>query len=98
MGVEAELQKRVQVGTLRVDDEQLVAAQKLDELLGRLENYKPKRALRGRNSAPNGLYIWGSVGRGKSMLMDMFFEAAVTKKKSRVSEVPTWFPSTGCKP
>ena len=84
MSVEAELQKRVQAGELRADAEQLVAAQKLDELLIRLESYKPKRTLRGRTATPNGLYIWGGVGRGKSMLMDMFFEAAPTQKKTRV--------------
>ena len=30
-----------------------------------------------------GLYIWGSVGRGKSMLMDMFFDALPHKRKRR---------------
>jgi len=84
MSVEAALQKRVKAGALSADAEQLIAAQKLDDLLGRLKNYKPKRSLRGWVSAPNGLYIWGGVGRGKSMLMDMFFEMADTKKKSRV--------------
>jgi cell division protein ZapE len=84
MNVEAELQKRIAAGTLNPDAEQLIAAQKLDRLLVRLENYRPKRTLRGRVPAPNGLYIWGSVGRGKSMLMDMFFEVADTPKKSRV--------------
>ena len=33
---------------------------------------------------PNSLYIWGGVGRGKSMLMDMFYDAIQHSKKRRV--------------
>lgn len=33
---------------------------------------------------PNGLYIVGEVGRGKSMLMDLFFEAAEVPRKKRI--------------
>ena len=35
-------------------------------------------------SAPNGLYIVGEVGRGKSMLMDLFFAAADVRRKQRI--------------
>ena len=34
--------------------------------------------------APKGLYIWGAVGRGKTMLMDLFFEASQVRRKRRV--------------
>lgn len=35
-------------------------------------------------AAPKGLYIWGAVGGGKTMLMDLFHETVATEKKKRM--------------
>lgn len=37
-----------------------------------------------KRPAPRGLYVWGDVGRGKTMLMDLFFRSVPIKAKRRV--------------
>ncbi len=70
---------------LKPDAAQEAAAEKLSALTRALKHYKPGFSLFARKSAPpRGLYIWGDVGRGKSMLMDLFFEAAPVNPKRRV--------------
>ncbi|MCE3520239.1 cell division protein ZapE, partial [Escherichia coli] len=66
----------IAAGELRPDAEQRAAADCLDALAAALE--RPRRGgllarLTGRQTAPRGVYMWGDVGRGKSMLMDLFF-------------------------
>ncbi|MEM6535423.1 MAG: cell division protein ZapE [Pseudomonadota bacterium] len=67
------LQSRVNAGEVTADPAQAEAAVRLDAVLGRLGKARKK----GWFSKPEpaiGLYLWGGVGRGKSMLMDLFFE------------------------
>jgi cell division protein ZapE len=71
---------------LELDAAQLFVARKLDALAAALENWRPRGfELFGRKAAnPRGLYMWGAVGRGKTMLMDDFFARAPTAPKRRV--------------
>ena len=79
----------VAAGELRADAEQSVAARRLAQLQAELES-KPKRGsllwrLTGRKAeAPRGIYLWGAVGRGKSMLMDLFYDHLGITRKRRV--------------
>ena len=74
-------QARLSAGLLSPDPAQAEAAERLDKLARTLA---ATRSWFGGGEKPRGLYIWGAVGRGKSMLMDMFFEAAPVKRKRRV--------------
>jgi len=79
--------ERVNRGQLQHDPAQERAAQMLTLLSARLRNWQPgkKVHLFGRLAPqPVGLYLYGDVGRGKSMLMDIFYAAAPVEKKIRV--------------
>ena len=84
-------------GTLTHDFAQELAAEKLQSLHHALTNYRPDQkserggwrerlglSRRREVEAPQGLYIFGPVGRGKSMLMDIFFATAPIAEKRRV--------------
>jgi cell division protein ZapE len=82
-------------GALLHDATQELAAEKLQSLWKALRNYEPGDkvggwrerlglARRREADAPQGLYIFGPVGRGKSMLMELFFSTAPTGRKRRV--------------
>ena len=78
----------VAAGELRPDPEQRAAAVRLAQLQQELE--APHAAgllgkLFGKKApAPRGLYMWGGVGRGKSMLMDLFHDCLAIPDKRRV--------------
>ncbi|GHC74208.1 cell division protein ZapE [Limoniibacter endophyticus] len=77
---------------IRTDPAQIPVVEALDDLLTRLRGRRISkdgglfgRILR-RRSSPDlvkGLYVYGGVGRGKTMLMDLFFSLAPGKKKKR---------------
>jgi cell division protein ZapE len=81
-------------GDLQPDPMQELAAEKLQSLHNALAGYEPVKGLQGwaarlgfvrrTEEPPQGLYIYGPVGRGKSMLMDLFFEHAPVANKRRV--------------
>lgn len=81
-------------GTIQQDAAQLELAHALDNVLLQVR----ERRLTSKSSALGwlfaskqkspalikGLYIYGSVGRGKTMLMDLFYEQIVAQRKKRV--------------
>jgi len=76
-------------GQLEADPAQESALRTLEKLAAELAFYRPARKaaalgwlVGARENALRGIYIWGSVGRGKTMLMDLFFkETQLTHKK-----------------
>ena len=72
----------VSSGAIEADSAQAEAAEAFAALEERLSSYKPARklSLLGRlfgdksEPPPCGLYVHGEVGRGKTMLMDLFFQ------------------------
>jgi cell division protein ZapE len=86
----AHYQALVSSGAIEADPAQAEAAEAFAALEARLAQYRPvrKQGLFGRLFAdkdeppPRGLYVHGEVGRGKTMLMDLFFQhSAVTHKR-----------------
>lgn len=96
----AALKSRIDSGELLVDEQQTKAVEALEKLYNQVQTYKPKPPGRGNKflsffsnakakarsqNTPKGLYIYGSVGGGKTTLMDMFFDCCNTiEKKKRV--------------
>jgi cell division protein ZapE len=75
-------------GVITSDPAQSVAASRLDGLARRLRKWHRRSGLsallRGAEPAPKGLYIFGPVGRGKTMLMDLFFQSTSFRPKRRI--------------
>ena len=84
---------RTRAGVLEPDPDQALAAEKLQSLYNALIGYRPETGRSGwrdrlglgrrREDPPQGLYLFGGVGRGKTMLMDLFFESVPLAVKRR---------------
>ena len=88
----AHYQELVSSGAIEADAAQADAVEAFAELEARLGSYRParKQGFLGRlfadkgETAPRGLYVHGEVGRGKTMLMDMFFQQSPVAHKRRM--------------
>lgn len=70
-------------GELRTDPAQERAVTRLNTLAQQLGRKPGFSLFRKAEPAPKGLYIWGDVGRGKTLIMDFFFEEAPVARKRR---------------
>ena len=83
------LRAQIAADELETDAAQLAVAARLDMLARQLNNWRPRRSglfslfQRSSEPPPRGLYIYGDVGRGKTMLMDLFFACVGFAPKQR---------------
>jgi cell division protein ZapE len=82
--------ERLRRGEIESDPAQAAVTARLDELASDLAEWRPSKPggfsifRKARPRPPRGLYLHGGVGRGKTMLMDLFFEAVWFEPKRRV--------------
>lgn len=89
MSVRAVYEEELRQRGFQSDPAQLRAIEALERCAQQWSAYKAKRSnplkkLINRPEIPKGVYMFGGVGRGKSFLMDCFFEAVPIKRKTRL--------------
>ncbi len=92
----AQYQQLIQQDVLCEDKAQLAAVAALSTLSNQLVHYQAQkqssssltasvsRLFKAKDLAVKGLYFYGRVGRGKTMLMDLFYQNIELKKKKRI--------------
>ncbi|PWL26104.1 MAG: cell division protein ZapE [Altererythrobacter sp. XM-24bin4] len=88
-GILARYYALIEAGELKADPDQSAAVTRLARLQTDLETVPKRgsvlwRALTRKPDSIEGVYMWGGVGRGKSMLMDLFIETLAIDRKRRV--------------
>jgi cell division protein ZapE len=85
--LEAAYDARLAAGDIRPDPAQEAGLRALvrleNDLAAADAGSNGLKALFKKPEAQRGVYLWGPVGRGKSMLMDLFFETVAVEKKRR---------------
>ncbi len=88
VSVKTAYQDRLAAGELAPDTAQTAAVDALSHLEGELNALSEPgfsaRFLHRKREPPRGVYLYGPVGRGKSMVMDLFFDSAPVARKRRV--------------
>jgi len=83
MSVKRRYNAELHDGAMQTDHAQERAIRKLDALAQALRERRGFSLFRRTQEMPKGIYMWGDVGRGKTKLMDMFFEEAPLTAKRR---------------
>ncbi|CAN1519813.1 COG1485 Predicted ATPase [Burkholderiaceae bacterium] len=89
MSVKANYERELKARGFTTDPAQMRAIDALERCANDWAAYKAKRSnslkkLINRPEIPRGVYMYGGVGRGKSFLMDCFFDAVPIQRKTRL--------------
>jgi cell division protein ZapE len=87
-GVMQIYQEQLLVKGFKSDEAQLMAVKSLERCANEWARFETKGSWLGslfqKKVAPKGVYLYGGVGRGKSFLMDCFFQSVPTQRKTRL--------------
>ncbi|MES2937956.1 MAG: cell division protein ZapE [Pseudomonadota bacterium] len=89
MSVQSVYEAELQARGYTTDPAQMRGVDALDRCAREWAEFKEQRSsvwkkLINRPEIPKGVYLWGGVGRGKSFLMDCFFQAVPLVRKTRL--------------